>query len=43
MTTVKKMVVAIAIAILLLTPDAMDRGTKKDIVDATVENGSFKF
>ena len=36
------MVLAIAMTILPLTASAMDHGMKKDIVDTTVANGSFK-
>jgi len=42
MTTIKKMVLAIAMTILPLTASAMDHGMKKDIVDTAVANGSFK-
>ena len=42
MTTINKMVLAIAMTILPLTASAMDHGMKKDIVDTAVANGSFK-
>ena len=42
MTTIKKMVLAIAMTILPMTVSAMDHGMKKDIVDTAVANGSFK-
>ena len=41
MTTIKKMVLAIALIILPLTANAMGHGMKKDIVDTAVANGSF--
>ena len=42
MTTIKKMVLAIAMTLVPLTASAMDHGMKKDIVDTAVANGSFK-
>ena len=42
MTTIKKMVLAIALTILPLTANAGGHGMKKDIVDTAIANGSFK-
>jgi uncharacterized surface protein with fasciclin (FAS1) repeats len=42
MTTIKQVVLAIALTVLPLTANAVDYGIKKDIVDTAVENGSFK-
>ena len=42
MTTIKQVILAIALTVLPLTANAMDHGTEKDIVDTAVENGSFK-
>ena len=41
MTTIKKMVLAIALTLLPLTANAMDHGMKKDIVDTLKGKGPF--
>lgn len=41
MNTIKKLIFAIALLILPLTANAGGHGTKKDIVDTAIANGSF--